>query len=565
MVFAVGCTSAMTLPTPIAPAALPTPNPIADTQRTLPATLTPTSRETAVDTPTFAASLNATPTPIPFPTPITYMVEEGDNPSAIAAQFSIDLQTLLDVNSLSLESIIYPGQNLIIPPAISDDAFTLPIHIVRPGDTLSTIAAAYGVDIASLQQANTTVNPDVLQVGQPLQIPIALGEVHYTVPGDTLLALAIRYNTDVDAFLLANPNILDLGNPDFVPVGVLLNVPQEQVVTGYDCNPQPARTAVITYTIANGEKLFCLGSKFGVSITTLLRANPHIIGENALQDGAVIRVPPTDGAFYEITLTDVARNTTLQDLRQWYGLANSADIVDVTGNLVSDPLGVGQQLFIQDADLLAGDYAPEPVIIAEAAPTPGNDNVIGELPPTEIVTPALPVATPTPIPGSDSPPSPVGDAPAGAVRPRSNPWSGEMTEYDTGYCGDVADGYGWSGTLIWPVDSKQIRENRGFRQGHGAIDIEIALDSSVYAAAPGEVVWAGYSRWGGGNMIVIAHGNTRQTHYAHLNTVSVSCGQSVSQGQIIGTVGQTGASSFPHLHFEVRSGGFSYDPFLWLP
>ena len=497
------------------------------------------------------SSTTATPVPLPIPTPMTYVVQEGDSLSLIADKFGIDTSTLMEVNNLFGDSLIHPGQELIIPPAVDSDKFELPLHVVKPGETMFSIAAKYGVTAAALQQANSQANLDILQIGQLLQIPISLGEVHYTIPGDTLLALATRYNTDVDALLLANPAVLDLGDPDFVPVGVLLQISQQEVTANYDCGEQPKRTQVIEHVVSNGEKLFCLGSKFALSVTTLLRSNPHIIGGNALRDGVTIRVPPTDGALYEITPEDISRGTKLQDLLQWYGMVRFDDIVDWNGNSVSEPLHAGQKLFLRNADLLAGDYEAEPEIIAEAIPAmidaPNDNEQADDSADDEGVAAGTTAVLPE------------------AVRPRSNPWSGEMTDYDTGYCGGVADGYGWSGSLIWPVKSTKIRENRSFRPGHGAIDIEISLGSPVYAADAGEVVWAGYSRWGGGHMVVIAHGNTRQTHYAHLSAVAVACGQAVNQGQAIGQVGQTGASNFPHLHFEVRYGGFSYDPLNWLP
>ena len=159
------------------------------------------------------------------------------------------------------------------------------------------------------------------------------------------------------------------------------------------------------------------------------------------------------------------------------------------------------------------------------------------------------VATPAPI-----------VATAGGIRPKSNPWSNDLTGPETGSCGSIADGSGWTGALIWPVDSHEIEPGRGFRVGHGGIDIVAPLGASVYAAESGLVIWAGWSHWGGGNMVVLAHGNTRQTHYAHLNTVSVACGQFVGKGSVIGAVGQTGGSSVPHLHFVVRHGALNYDP-----
>ena len=72
----------------------------------------------------------------------------------------------------------------------------------------------------------------------------------------------------------------------------------------------------------------------------------------------------------------------------------------------------------------------------------------------------------------------------------------------------------------------------------------------VYAAAGGTVISASYhSSWG--NNVLIDHGNGVWTRYAHLSSIGVSAGQTVSQGQYIGKVGSTGNSSGPHLHFEV--------------
>lgn len=186
--------------------------------------------------------------------------------------------------------------------------------------------------------------------------------------------------------------------------------------------------------------------------------------------------------------------------------------------------------YIKPDDVADEDYVPPPTAVYEEADHPA-------------------------VPLSDTSP----------LRPPSNPWSNNAIAEDAGTCGTVNAGHGWSGSLVWPVDSHQLKNNRAFRVGHAAIDIEAPLDSPVYAGDTGEVVWAGWSRWGGGNVVVLAHGNTWQTHYAHLATVTVSCGQVVSAGAQIGTVGQTGASNFPHLHFELRFGGMAYDPIGWLP
>lgn len=142
-----------------------------------------------------------------------------------------------------------------------------------------------------------------------------------------------------------------------------------------------------------------------------------------------------------------------------------------------------------------------------------------------------------------------------------NPWA-IIDKPGDGLC-ELQDGYGWSNSLQWPLVGT-VNENRGFRQGHPAIDINTPSGTPVAAATPGIVVWAGWNVWGFGNLVVLAHGGGWQTFYAHLASVAVACGQGVAAGSIIGASGHTGAATWPHLHFEVRNGINSYDPMIWL-
>ncbi len=91
--------------------------------------------------------------------------------------------------------------------------------------------------------------------------------------------------------------------------------------------------------------------------------------------------------------------------------------------------------------------------------------------------------------------------------------------------------------------------------GYNGVDIGAPVGTSVFAALDGIVTLVrGGSGWNGGygNYIVIKHTNGVQTLYAHLDSISVSAGQSVNKGQFIGRSGNTGRSTGPHLHFEVR-------------
>ncbi|MDB5259933.1 MAG: peptidase family protein [Candidatus Nomurabacteria bacterium] len=90
--------------------------------------------------------------------------------------------------------------------------------------------------------------------------------------------------------------------------------------------------------------------------------------------------------------------------------------------------------------------------------------------------------------------------------------------------------------------------------GHNAVDIGTPVGTSIVAAASGNVIVSKSSGYNGGygQMVIIDHGNGIQTVYGHLSAVYVSAGIVVQQGQVIGASGNTGHSTGPHLHFEVR-------------
>ena len=126
------------------------------------------------------------------------------------------------------------------------------------------------------------------------------------------------------------------------------------------------------------------------------------------------------------------------------------------------------------------------------------------------------------------------------------------------------------GTLSWPV-SGTITSPFGWRRNpfgggmemHPGLDIAAPTGTTVTAAGAGTVISAGW--YGGyGNYILIDEGGGMATGYGHLSQIFVSAGQQVQRGQAIGAVGSTGASTGPHLHFEVRINGKPTDPAAYL-
>ncbi|MGD8793048.1 MAG: M23 family metallopeptidase, partial [Anaerolineae bacterium] len=101
--------------------------------------------------------------------------------------------------------------------------------------------------------------------------------------------------------------------------------------------------------------------------------------------------------------------------------------------------------------------------------------------------------------------------------------------------------------------------------GHLGIDIANRTGTPIRAADAGYVVLAGRDTWGYGNQVLINHGNGYLTRYAHLNTVRVKAGDKVDKNQVIGTMGNTGRSTGPHLHFEIIYSNTRRNPLGFLP
>lgn len=119
----------------------------------------------------------------------------------------------------------------------------------------------------------------------------------------------------------------------------------------------------------------------------------------------------------------------------------------------------------------------------------------------------------------------------------------------------------------WPVDAPRVTSLFGSRWGrpHEGIDLQAAIGTPVYAADEGEVVYAGNTVRGYGNMVVLKHADGLMTVYAHNSVLLVKVGQRVSSGQRIALSGQSGHATGPHVHFEVRRDQVPRDPLQFLP
>lgn len=264
--------------------------------------------------------------------------------------------------------------------------------------------------------------------------------------------------------------------------------------------PAQARTGMIDYTILSGDTLFGIAERFGLKPQTLLWSNRHILGDDPhnIFPGVNILIPEIDGAVYKWNTGD-----GLNGVATFYGVTPD-DIIDWPANSLN-------RAALGDLSL---PNIPEGTLLF----VPGGE---GEF------TDWLPSYT--------------------REKPAESSISGSA-------CGIVTSGYIGSGPpFLWPTSETYIS---GFEYSpetnHRAIDIGGRTGNPIYAVDDGVIVYSNWNEHGYGNLIVVDHGNGWQSVYAHLDNYLNFCGDNVSRGQQIGTLGSTGNSTGPHLHFELR-------------
>ena len=100
---------------------------------------------------------------------------------------------------------------------------------------------------------------------------------------------------------------------------------------------------------------------------------------------------------------------------------------------------------------------------------------------------------------------------------------------------------------------------QNFHPGHNGLDFGIVVGTPVEATMDGKVSYAGWNNQGYGNLVIVENGDYK-TYYAHLSSIPVSVGDSVAAGTTIGLSGNTGNSTGPHLHYEIRKNNVPINP-----
>lgn len=270
------------------------------------------------------------------------------------------------------------------------------------------------------------------------------------------------------------------------------------------------RSEVIQYQAVQGDTIYTIAERFGIKPESIAWSNSRRIVQ-VLRPGDTINIPPVDGVY-----TQVIGSKTIAEIAAQYKVTDPYVVLDSEYN---DLFGLEPDTILPSGSWLF-------------IPGGEGENITWN---------------------------------PGVTTDESDPARrGFVTSFapgDPGSCGNVNNP---GGGAAWVNPLPGGTYVRGFTAFHPGIDLSAPPGTPIRAANGGVVIFAGWNSWGYGNTVVLAHGPFL-TLYGHMSSIAVSCGQLVSPGTVIGGVGNTGNSSGPHLHFEIRNGNIQTDPLVTIP
>ncbi|WP_180366564.1 LysM peptidoglycan-binding domain-containing protein, partial [Oenococcus oeni] len=251
----------------------------------------------------------------------SYTVASGDTLTSIAKAYGTTVSEIATANNISNPDYIYVGEVLTIGSSTSTSTSTptsstsssstsssSKSYTVASGDTLTSIAKAYGTTVSAIATANNISNPDYIYVGEVLTIgsststststptsstsssSTSSSSKSYTVAsGDTLTSIAKAYGTTVSAIATAN----NISNPDYIYVGEVLTIGSSTSTSTSTPTSSTSSSSTSSssksYTVASGDTLTSIAKAYGVSISTLAKLN-NISNTNLIYAGTTLKI-----------------------------------------------------------------------------------------------------------------------------------------------------------------------------------------------------------------------------------------------------------------------------------
>lgn len=429
------------------------------------------------------------------------------------------------------------------------------IHVVQRNETLFGIAMRYGTTVEAIASANGISDPRYITVGQRLLIPNARSDVpgapvtHVVAPGDTLATLAARYHTTPDQIAAANY----ITNPSRLFVGQELTI--RQGASGDMAAQVPG-----LYRVQAGDNLLRLALHLGLPWLALADAN-DLPAPGPLFTGQALWIPGASDAPRDLPapVLSLSINPTPPVQGQTMALRLiTSQPVTVTGSFVGYPLQFATEENNRYVALFgihtftAPGVHPLTLTLSRADGQQtaltfyvriddggyGTEQISLDTQQQDLLTPQV-------------------------TEPEWERVAQTMSAFTPQRYFDGLMGLPSTGAITSPFGTRRAYNGGVLSTFHSGTDFGGAPGSPVTAPAAGVVVLAEPLPVRG-NATILDHGWGVFTGYWHQAEIYVKVGDVVVPGQVIGTVGSTGRSTGPHLHWEMWVGGVQVDPMQWV-
>lgn len=448
-----------------------------------------------------------------------------------------------------------------VQPAKSQSSEQLPVYIVQAGDTLNSIAIRFGISTTDIINANGISDPNLLGAGAQLLIPGLEGmsgilSTQTVTLGDSLSSLSLSYQVPQPKLITLNR----ITSPSELYVGANLIIPQDPD-NGTNQHPSVQQ---------NSQTILDTASSHGINPWQFTLAN-NLTSPWLNLPGDQFALPVTGSQPSQQTIDSSISQVKLPNLPFVQGSTTSILVksnfpITLSGSLGKWPLNffpVAENEYVA----LQGIYRMTqpgiyPLTISGSS-TQGHSFTFEQ---PVIIAPMIAIydysLSVDPVTIDKNNTQPEDDLVKSIVQVVSDEkyWANSFSPPI-----DIPQGY-----LIFPdCTTSRYGNLRSYNNGpynyfHTGLDLSACGNNlNVYAAAPGKVVFAELLTVRG-NYVVIDHGWGIYSAYGHLSEISVSVGDVVDTGQLIGLIGATGRVDGPHLHWEVWVNTVQVDPLDWL-